>query len=112
MQKSSITKLHRRRALRDRGPDTEFSRRLGNAIRDLRRARGLTQSQLGHPLTKGYVSEVERGHSLPSLRALAFIADRLDVPLGELLQEVKGGLPSVYTAADENEHAKAASGHG
>src|SRR3989442_14957732 len=111
MGKSSISKLHRRRALRDRGPDSEFARRLGSAIRDRRRARGLTQSQLGHPLTKGFVSEVERGHSLPSLRALAFIADRLDVPVGELLQEVKGGLPSVYTAADENEHAPAASGH-
>src|SRR5689334_7113817 len=111
MQKSSITKL-RRRAFRERGPDSEFARTLGRAIRDRRRARGLTQSQLGHRLTKGYVSEVERGHSLPSLRALAFIADRLDVPVGELLEEVKGGLPSVYTAADENEHAPAASGHG
>jgi transcriptional regulator with XRE-family HTH domain len=111
MQKSSITKLQRRRAFRERGPDTDFARGLGNAIRDRRRARGLTQSQLGHPLTKGYVSEVERGHSLPSLRALAFIADRLDVPVGELLQEVKAGLPSVYTPADENQHAAAASRH-
>ena len=59
-----------------------------------------------------FVSEVERGHSLPSLRALAFIADRLDVPVGELLQEVKGGLPPVYTPADENQHQTAAAGHG
>ena len=99
MPKSSISKLL------DLRPNSAFARTLGRAIRDRRHARGLTQSQLGDPFTKGFVSEVERGKSLPSLRALSFLADRLEVPLSELLGEVKVGLPQVYTPADENEHA-------
>lgn len=106
MEESSISKLSRL------APNTEFANALGAAIRQRRQARGLTQSQLGHPFTKGFVSEVERGRSLPSLRALAFIADRLGVNVSELLDEVKGGLPRVYTPRDENEHASAPAGHG
>jgi len=71
----------------------------------------MTQSALGTPFTKGYVSEVERGHSLPSLRALTFLADRLDVGVGELLEGVKGGLPTVYTPSDEDQHPPTAAGH-
>jgi transcriptional regulator with XRE-family HTH domain len=85
-------------------PNTEFSAALGRAIRDRRRALGLTQTELGSPFTKGFVSEVERGRSLPSLRALTFLADRLDIPVSELLESVKGGLSGVYTPPDENEH--------
>src|SRR5690349_12556570 len=99
MPKSSISKLSKL----DRQPQLAAS--LGTAIRRRRIARGLTQTELGHPLTKGFVSEVERGRTLPSLRALTLIAERLGVPAGELLEDVvKGGLPSVYTAADENEY--------
>ena len=101
MQESSISKLS------DLGPRSEFARSLGRAIRARRQARGLTQTQLGHPFTKGFVSEVERGRSLPSLRALTFMAERLDVRVSELLGEVKGGLPTVYTPPDENQHAPA-----
>jgi DNA-binding XRE family transcriptional regulator len=90
-----------------RGPGSEFSRNLGAAIRARRRELGLTQTQLGQPLTKGFVSEVERGRSLPSLAALVLMADRLEVPVSQLLGEVKGGLSPVYTARDENEHAPA-----
>src|SRR6478672_78966 len=105
MAESSITKLL------GRGANSEFALALGRAIRDRRRARGLTQTELGHPLTKGFVSEVERGRSLPSLRALTFFADRLDVPISELLDEVKRGLPAVYTPPDENKHAPPPSSH-
>src|SRR3954447_341129 len=99
MIESSISKLS------DLRPNSTFALALGRAIRDRRRARGLTQTQLGHPFTKGFVSEVERGRSLPSLRALTFLADRLDVPVSELLGEVKERLPGVYTPRDENEHS-------
>jgi transcriptional regulator with XRE-family HTH domain len=102
MAKSSIPKLS------DRGPNSAFALTLGRAIRDLRHARGLTQTELGDPFTKGFVSEVERGRSLPSLRALTFMADRLGVPVSALLSEVKGGLSRVYTPADENQHATSA----
>ena len=98
MPKSSISKLP------DVRPNSEFAQTLGRAIRERRQARGLTQSQLGDPFTKGFVSEVERGRSLPSLRALTFLADRLHVPMSELLGEVKGGLPLVYTSRHESDH--------
>jgi len=86
-------------------PNSEYSLALGRIIRDRRRALGLTQTELGHPFTKGFVSEVERGRSLPSLRALTFLADRLDMPVSELLSMVKVGLPKVYTPPDENQHS-------
>jgi transcriptional regulator with XRE-family HTH domain len=86
--------------------DSQFALALGQAIRERRRARGLTQTQLGEPLTKGFVSGVERGRNLPSLRTLRLLADRLGVPISELLGEVKAGLPGVYTARDENQHAQ------
>ncbi len=98
MAKSSISKLP------GRGPNSDFARVIGRAIRQRRRELGLTQSELGHPLTKGFVSEVERGRSLPSLPALAFLASRLDTPVSALLGEVNQGLPRVYTPADENQH--------
>lgn len=105
MEESSISKLRGFRV------NSEFARTLGSAIRARRQALGLTQSQLGDPFTKGFVSEVERGKSLPSLRALAFLADRLHVQVSELLGEVKEGLPPVYTAADENQHSPSAARH-
>jgi transcriptional regulator with XRE-family HTH domain len=103
MEESSISKLSGLQ------PNSQFALTLGQAIRSRRQARGLTQTQLGHPFTKGFISEVERGRSLPSLRALTFLAERLDVRVSELLDEVKGGLPVVYTPPDENEHAPAPS---
>ena len=87
-----------------------ISHRLGSLIRTRRRDLGLTQTQLAFPLTKGFVSEVERGRSLPSLATLALFADRLRVPMSYLLDEVKGGLPAVYTARDENDHASSPGG--
>lgn len=71
----------------------------------------MTQTQLGHPLTKGFVSEVERGRSLPSLGALVLMADRLAVSVSYLLGEaVNEGLPGVYTPRHENEHAPSGPG--
>ena len=97
MQKSSITKLT------GRGANSEFARRLGLAIRLHRLQGGLTQTELGFPLTKGFVSAVECGHSLPSLAALAFMAERLGLPMTALLEEVNAGLPKVYTPTREDE---------
>jgi transcriptional regulator with XRE-family HTH domain len=106
MEKSSISKLP------DLGPNSQFAMGLGRAIRERRRARGLTQTELGSPFTKGFVSEVERGRSLPSLRALTFMAERLGVPVSELLEDVKNWLPSVYTPDDEDQHATATTRNG
>ena len=53
---------------------------LGERIRRLRRAAGLTQSELaGGRFSKEYVSQIERGKTRPRAATLAWIADRLGV---------------------------------
>ena len=73
---------------------------LGAEIRRRRRARGLTQTQLGWPLTRAFVSAVEHGHCLPSLPAIALFAERLGVSPAELLDPVKHELAALYTRFD------------
>ena len=80
MAKSSITKPN--------GHD-ELAQVIGRRVRARRLAAGLTQAQLGEPLTKGFVSAVETGRTLPSLRALLLFADRLGVGLDDLVGPVK-----------------------
>src|SRR4051794_8155292 len=59
---------------------------LGARLRAARHARGLSQEQIAQPeFTKSYISAVERGKARPSLKALALLAGRLQVPLAELL---------------------------
>lgn len=59
---------------------------IGEKIRDLRKALGLTQEQLaGRELTKSYVSQVELGRIRPSRKALEVMARRLGKPLGYFL---------------------------
>ena len=95
MAKSSISKPA------TRGPDLEFATALGHAIRARRQAIGLTQTELGFPLTKGFVSEVERGRTVPSLRSLVLIAERLGVRIDELLRDLAGQDGAMLTAADQ-----------
>ena|SRR5687768_1051066 len=83
---STITK-HRRAA----------SLTLGAEIRRQRRARRMTQTELGRPLTRGFVSAIEHGRCLPSLAALAHFADRLNVSPADLLDPVKHELAALYT---------------
>lgn len=79
--------------------ETPFARSLGATIRRLREERGLTQTQMGAPLTRAYVSLVEGGHALPSLPALLLIAARLDVDPCALLPS-SGPHPWRYTVLD------------
>ncbi len=65
---------------------TERTQQIGRRIRTLRRERGLTQEALGgSDFTKGYISALERGAVRPSLKALDFLARRLDVSFSDLL---------------------------
>lgn len=70
---------------------------LGSRIRELRIRAGLTQAQLGAPLTRSFVSAVEHGRALPSLPALLLISARLGVPIGELLDHLEWTWPDIYT---------------
>jgi tetratricopeptide (TPR) repeat protein len=59
---------------------------VGERLRKARRERGLTQDKLSEPrFTKGYVSAVERGTVHPSLKALEFFAQRLELPISHFL---------------------------
>ena len=81
--------------------DNASARRLGLEIRRRRRSLGLSQSDVGAPFTRGFVSAVETGHCVPSLSALVLIAQRLDTTSADLLDVVKPRLAQVYT----REHA-------
>lgn len=61
---------------------------LGMKIRDLRKARGLTQRALaGDDLSVSFISMVEHGKVRPSLGTLRLLADRLGVTSSSLLSE-------------------------
>lgn len=56
---------------------------IGKRIKEVRLLRKLTQSKLcGTELTRNHLSLIESGRSLPSLKNICYIADRLDVPVG------------------------------
>lgn len=60
--------------------------RLGETIRALRKRRGFTQSQLaGKELTKSYISQIEHGRIVPSMRALDLLASRLGCSTADLV---------------------------
>src|SRR5574340_967777 len=63
-------------------------KRLGNRIRQARRARGFTQSAAAGPhLTKSFISLLESGRTYPSVTTLVALADRLRSSLALLLLE-------------------------
>ncbi|HEY2140830.1 MAG TPA: helix-turn-helix transcriptional regulator [Solirubrobacteraceae bacterium] len=72
-------------------PLSRQHRALGDALRVLRKARGLTQETLGDRsgLTTNYVGDTERGERNVSARALWQLADGLDIPASELLREAE-----------------------
>lgn len=64
----------------------ELRRRLGLRIREVRRARGLTQEELAERvgISPRYLSRVEVGQQNPSIQTVAQLATALDIELSEL----------------------------
>src|SRR5579875_1102694 len=63
--------------------------RLGDRLRQLRVARGMTQSELaGERFSKEYVSQIERGKTRPTHDTIEWLADRLGVDAGFLASGV------------------------
>ncbi|MDW8072552.1 MAG: XRE family transcriptional regulator [Anaerolineae bacterium] len=62
-------------------------RGLGQVIRTLRLQRQVTGSELARRcnVTRGLISQIERGSTVPSLDVLVRIANALEVPVGQLL---------------------------
>jgi transcriptional regulator with XRE-family HTH domain len=68
-------------------PDTAVvQRRLGAALKSVRRAAGVTQEELSHRtgLHTTYISDIERGARNPSFAVLVRLAGGLRVTLAEL----------------------------
>jgi transcriptional regulator with XRE-family HTH domain len=61
----------------------------------------LTQASLGAPMTRAFVSSVERGRTVPSLPALALLVDRLNLSLSEFFLGVQSHMTAAYTSAHE-----------
>jgi tetratricopeptide (TPR) repeat protein len=71
-----------------RDPSRESTLRLGHRLRRARLNRNLTQGEVAkNQFSVSYVSAVERGQIRPSLGALEKLAERLQVPVTELLSE-------------------------
>jgi ribosome-binding protein aMBF1 (putative translation factor) len=64
----------------------EIDRMVGERIRELRRARGLSLEIVAErcDVSIGFLSQIERGMSSPSLKLLTTLADVLDVHFGTL----------------------------
>lgn len=69
------------------GPEP-VDRAVGQRLRSLRRARGLSLEAMASStgLSIGFISQVERGLSSPSLRVLALLADTLQIGLAGLFE--------------------------
>lgn len=75
-------------------PPEKLALAIGTRIRRIREIQNLTQEKLAYESeglgSKGYLSDIEAGKRLPSLRALAGLADRLGVEVFELLLDEEG----------------------
>lgn len=75
---------------------------IGAELRHLRRRRGLTQGELGGPFTRGFVSAVELGYTIPSVPALVTLTERLGIDLDDFFWGVNQRWTRVYTAPHED----------
>ena len=80
---------------------------IGRRIRNLRLKKGLTQEELGErtDLTKGYISQIERDLSSPSIETFFNILEVLGCPPREFFDEGKREQKVVYTDEDLTEFA-------
>lgn len=64
----------------------KLAKRIGKRISEIRRKRGMTSEKLAYEneISKGYMSDIENGKKLPSIKMLNQIADALGVDIKEL----------------------------
>lgn len=81
---------------------------LGNQIRDLRVARGMSVAALAKAIGKsiGYVSQIERGRSEVSISTLKAISDELGVQISWFFQGYDPRVPSEHGYIVRREHRR------
>jgi transcriptional regulator with XRE-family HTH domain len=70
------------------GGGSAFARALGDEVRRRRLRLGLTQTIVGEPLTRAFLSSVEAGRAIPSIPSLVMIARRLNTTAAAILESV------------------------
>ncbi|MCF3627691.1 helix-turn-helix transcriptional regulator [Thalassospiraceae bacterium LMO-SO8] len=70
---------------------TDLKQTLGRQVKAAREAKRLTQEQLAGLVerTPEALSNIERGHSVPSLDTLEKLSIHLDVPIAEFFEQAK-----------------------
>lgn len=65
---------------------SKLAKRIGSRIVKLRNSQNLTQEKLAYEndISKGYLSDIEKGNKLPSLTVLEKLADGLGVDIKDL----------------------------
>ena len=92
---------------------SEEAKVIGERLRQLREARGLSQRQLAEPgVTAAYISRIERGDRLPSVRALRKLAPKLEVSAEFLETGEEGEILSEKTATEIREYAQRCANRG
>lgn len=81
---------------------------LGNQIRDLRAARGMSLAALARAIGKsvGYVSQIERGRSEVSISTLKAVSDELGVQISWFFQGYDPRVPSEHGHIVRREHRR------
>jgi transcriptional regulator with XRE-family HTH domain len=65
------------------------SQELGKRIKEARIARKMTQSELvGNFITRNMLSRIESGNACPSVKTLEYLANRLELPPGSLIDNI------------------------
>ena len=74
------------------GSGTPFARLLGSEIKRRRVALQLSQTEVGRPLSRAFLSSIENGRMTPSLPSLVIIAKRLNSSAAAILATVESQL--------------------
>src|SRR2546421_1028837 len=93
------------RQKQERASAAQAGLRLGERLRQLRVAGGMTQTELaGDRFSKEYVSQIERGKTRPTTETIRWLADRLAVDAGYLANGVsadeRGRVDAALARAD------------
>ena len=90
MELSGRRRSHVQVPSEERARNLEIARAFGARVREVRHAKEMTQEAVAEAadLHPTFISNVERGHRVPTIVTLLKLAQALDVDAGELLRDV------------------------